>query len=280
MGTFAFTVDTVQAKVLGRALGVDVDMFPLSTVGMGYDLVHFAAAANVAAKDLEQRGLTRHGRLTPALRTTFGLFGGYRAAVAVSGIDGTGKDFSVLGLSDGSQAVTIFQYAGQDEWAIDMMTDDDWLPELVDLLPEQPAAPRGRPLTITTTVEPARSAFREKRDADAEDDQVETAAFDNLEVQTMVRPRRNPFHGRARDDSDVLTAILAQPRLGVGRILVSCRDRHGRTRQTPPFGWLDAEEGRFLVDTHSNDDQLITTYTPASRSGLAQRIRAAIRTVY
>ncbi|MFD8494231.1 ESX secretion-associated protein EspG [Amycolatopsis sp. NPDC059657] len=277
---FAFTVNTVQAQILGRAHNVDVRRFPLELPGLGHDPAHLVTLAGVVSQELDKQGLSRRGRLLPAAREAFALFADDRVSVAVTGIDGTDQHFAALGLSDGAQGMTVFQYAEQYVWEIDLMPDESWIPDLVALLPEQPAAPH-RPLSVTTPATAASSAYATRQAAERAHEEDETAAFGGMRVQSVVRPPVNPFHRRGRSDAEMLADILSQPRFGSGRFLISARDRHGRNHVADPFGWLDTDDGRYLVHTHIEPDGSHTTsYASADHHDVADAIRTAIGTVY
>jgi hypothetical protein len=278
---FEFTVDAVEAVVLGRACGVDVRQFPLTTPGIGHDPVQLAKLAGIVSDRLDEQGLSRRGRLLPQAREAITLFGEYRASVALTGIDGKDQHFAFLGLSNGSQAVTVYQDDGSDQWIIELVPDGAWARELAAILPEQPAGSHRRPLSVTSEPPVTRSANAARRVAEQARDLDETTAFDSLEIQSMVRPPVNPFHGQTRTDEAVLGELLRQKRWGSGRIVVSGRDNHGRTREAPPFGWLDTNEGRYLVHTITEPNGAVTTtYSSASRPDVADAIRVAIGQVY
>lgn len=278
---FEFTVDAVEAVVLGRACGVDVRQFPLRAPGVGHHPVQLAKLAGIVSDRLDEQGLSRRGRLYPQVRSAMALFGEYRASVALAGIDGKDEHFAFLGLTNGSQAVTVFQQGERDEWVIELVPDGAWARELAGILPNMPAGKRRRPLSVTSAPPVVRSANTARRVAEQARDLDETTAYDSLEIQSMVRPPVNPFHGRTRSDDAILGEILGQRRWGSGRIVVTGRDTHGRTREAPPFGWLDADEGRYLVHPVAGlDGSVTTTYTAAGRQDVAAAIRAAIGLVY
>lgn len=278
-----FALGTVEASVVGQALGVDVRMFPLRVRNTSIDPERFTAVVRQVHSDLEKRRLSIDSELVPAVRTAFALLANHRITVSVNGIDGLGKDIAVLTVTDGAQALGITQAPGDDLLQFALFADEDLVEVLAGVLPRMRPASTGR-RTLVQKEERVVSAMTARRQAEAEFDEEETDAFGNLELQAVVRARpETPSRPRGADgDVEVLTQVLSGVRLGGGHIIVSGIGRRGERLRSTPLSWLDTEDGRYLVWTETDEASgaVIGHYDPASQSTVANSIRDAISGIY
>ncbi|GAA3839041.1 MULTISPECIES: ESX secretion-associated protein EspG [Amycolatopsis] len=277
---FDFTLGSVEAVVVGRALGVDVRVFPLRISHTTVDPLRFARLALRVHADLEDRGLSTRGRLDPGVRTAFELLGDHRVTVTASGTDSRAGDLAVHAATDGAQALVIRQAPGEDRLWFSLFPDEDLVPRVAGSLTPADPAP-GTPLSVSRREdERPRSALAALRQAEEEFDEEETEAFGSLQVTTVVRSRR-PARARAVSEEDRLEEVFAAPRRGGGYFTAHGRGRHGERRSATPVTWLDTEDGRYLVSTRTDATGTITaTYTPAGFPAVAEAVRDMIAAVY
>lgn len=278
-----FALGTVEASVVGQALGVDVRMFPLRVRNTSIDPERFTAVVRQVHADLEKRRLSIDNELVPAIRTAFSLLANHRITVSVNGIDGLGQDIAVLTVTDGAQALGITQAPGDDLLQFALFADEELVEVLAGVLPRMRAATTGR-RTLVQKEERAVSAMTARRQAEAEFDEEETDAFGNLELQAVVRarPEAAPRPRGAEADVAVLEEVLSGVRLGGGHIIVSGIGRRGERLRSTPLSWLDTEDGRYLVWTETDEASgaVIGHYDPASQATVANSIRDAIAGIY
>ncbi|UMP02553.1 ESX secretion-associated protein EspG [Amycolatopsis sp. EV170708-02-1] len=277
-----FALGTVEATVVGRALGVDARLFPLRVQNTSIDPERYAAIVRKVYTDLEQRRLSVNGELNQAVRTAFALLANHRITVSINGIDGLGQDIAVLALTDGRQALGITQAHGEDLLQFALFSDEELVEVLSGVLPRMRPASTGR-RTIVQKEERAVSAMTARRQAEAEFDEEETDAFGNLQFTGVVRARPEaPSPRNDESDVEVLEKVLSGPRLGGGYIIVSGIGRRGERLRSTPLSWLDTEDGRYLVWTETDEASgaVIGHYDPASQSGVANSIRDAIADIY
>ncbi|MFI5559261.1 ESX secretion-associated protein EspG [Amycolatopsis japonica] len=277
-----FALGTVEATVVGRALGVDARLFPLRVQNTSIDPERYAAIIRKVYTDLERRRLSIDGELNQAVRTAFALLGNHRITVSINGIDGIGQDIAVLALTDGRQALGITQAHGEDLLQFALFDDEELVEVLSGVLPRMRPASTGR-RTLVQKEERAVSAMAARRQAEAEFDEEETDAFGNLQFTGVVRARPEAAAPR-NDESDVevLEKVLSGTRLGGGYIIVSGIGRRGERLRSTPLSWLDTEDGRYLIRTETDETSgaVIGHYDPASQSGVANAIRDAIADIY
>ncbi|GAB3577871.1 ESX secretion-associated protein EspG [Amycolatopsis endophytica] len=277
---FDFTLGSVEAVVVGRALDVDVRVFPLRISHTTVDPVRFARLAIQVYHDLEDRKLSVRGELDPNVRTAFELLGDHRVSVTASGSDSRTGDLAVFAATDGAQALAIRQAPGADQLWFSLFPDEDLVPRVVGSLPPADAPPGG-PLSVSRQEgERPRSALAALRQAEEEFDDEETEAFGSLQVTSVVRSRR-PARTRTVSEEERLEEILAAPRRGGGYFTAHGRGRHGERRSATPVTWLDSEDGRYLVSTGTDGAGTITArYVPAGFPGVAEAVRDMIASVY
>ncbi|MBB5854406.1 ESX secretion-associated protein EspG [Amycolatopsis umgeniensis] len=277
-----FALGTVEATVVGQALGVDVRLFPLRVRNTSIDPERYTAVIRKVYTDLEQRRLSVNGELSPAIRTAFALLANHRITVSINGIDGIGQDIAVLTLTDGRQALGITQAHGEDDLQFALFSDEELVEVLSGVLPRMRPASTGR-RTIVQKEERAVSAMTARRQAEAEFDEEETDAFGNLQFTGVVRARTEaPAPRNDESDIEVLEKVLSGTRLGGGHIIVSGIGRRGERLRSTPLSWLDTEDGRYLVWTETDEASgaVIGHYDPASQAGVANSIREAIADIY
>jgi len=276
---FQFTLESVEASIVGQALDVDVRRFPLRIRNTTLDPVRFAKVATEVYRRLEQARLSVAGQLHPLVRKAFELLAEHRVSVSVTGIDGLGDDITVLAVTDGAQALEIGQAPEEDRLQFALFADEDLVDVLAGVLPSARAATTGEHV-VEQRVQPRVSAMTARRHAEARADEEETDAFGNIELAGVVRARA-AAEGRENHASGVLEQVLSGPRLGGGHILASGRGRRGEHLTAPPLSWLDTEDGRYLVWTEaSKGDVLSARYSPAGPVDVAKGIRQVIGSVY
>lgn len=274
---FDFTLGSVEASVVGRALGVDVRRFPLRIRNTTIDLDRFAKLAMLVAEQLESRGLSTSGTLHPSVRTALTLFSGNQVTISITGLDDTGEDIAMLAMTDGAQALRVTQPAGEDSIHFSLFADEDLVEQLSGALPMAPAA-RTRTLCVEHREGPARSATARRRQARAEAERKETDAFDNIEVVAKVDvPPSSPG---PRTDLELLREILAGERSGGGFMAATGRGRHGELRSASPVGWVDTSQGRYLVETTQAEGVTTARYVPAGHAEVAKAVQHLISSVY
>jgi len=277
---FDFTLGSVEAVVVGRALGVDVRVFPLRISHTTLDPVRFARLAVRVHDDLEDRKLSVRGELDADVRRAFELLGDHRVSVTASGSDAHAGDLAVRAVTDGAQALVIRQAPGADPLRFSLIPDEDLVPRVAGSLAPVDAAPGG-PLSVTRQAdERPRSALAARRQAEEEFDEEETEAFGSLQVTSVVRSRR-PSPVRTVSEEERLEELLAAPRRGGGYFTANGIGRHGEHRSAAPVTWLDTEDGRFLVSTTTDPAGAVTArYAPAGFPAVAEAVRDMIASVY
>ncbi|GAB2959664.1 ESX secretion-associated protein EspG [Amycolatopsis acidiphila] len=276
---FDFTLGSVEAVVVGRAVGVDVRVFPLRISNTTVDPVRFAKLARQVYFDLEDRRLSVQGELNRQVRLAFELLGEHRVAVTASGNDSRYGDLALFAATDGAQALAISQADGEDGLWFSLFPDEELVRTIAQALPAMDPAPTG-PLSISHREDRPRSAMAARRQAEAEFDEEETAAFGSLELQEVVRTRV-AVPERGDSDAELLEEIFAEPRFGGGYFTASGRGRHGERRSAPPLTWLDTEAGRYLVQTSTDGSGTLTArYVPAGFTDVAEGVRTLISAVY
>ncbi|SFJ82517.1 EspG family protein [Amycolatopsis sacchari] len=276
---FDFTLGSVEAVVVGRAVGADVRVFPLRISNTTVDPVRFAKLARQVYFDLEDRRLSVRGELNRQVRLAFELLRDHRVVVTASGSDVRYGQLAVFAVTDGAQALTIGQDDGDDRLWFSLLPDEELVPAIAGALPEAGPAPTG-PLSVSRRDERPLSAVAARRQAEEEFDEEETKAFGNLQVNTVVRPR-GAVAPPPTADEERLQEIFAGPRLGGGYFTAAGRGRHGERRTVEPVTWLDTEEGRYLVQTSTDATGTITArYVPAGFTDVAQTVRTMISAVY
>ncbi|MEU4247106.1 ESX secretion-associated protein EspG [Amycolatopsis sp. NPDC026612] len=272
---FDFTLDPVEADVLGQALGVPARLFPLRFGATPGDRERLAALADDVEAALAGRRLSVRGRLNSRLRTAFSLFAGHRVLVAIAGIDGLGATIAVVALTDGAQALGITQLAADDRLEFSLFSDEEFVDVLAGVLPSVDGA-CGPDVSVERRASPRVSAMRRRRLAEAEHDREETGAFDTLDVGPRLGPGEPP-----EPEADELAGLLAGTRFGGGQIVVTGRDRTGRRAAAPTLGWVDTAVGRYLVHAQAGPDGAVSAhYEPAGRHAVADAIGRAVAHVY
>jgi hypothetical protein len=276
---FDFTLGSVEAVVVGRAVGVDVRVFPLRISNTTVDPVRFAKLARQVYFALEDRRLSVRGELNPQVRQAFELLGEHRVAVTASGTDVEFGDLALFAATDGAQALVIGQAPGEDTLHFSLLPDEELVRTVAQALPATEAAPGG-PLSISRREDRPVSAIAARRQAEQEFDEEETEAFDSLQVGSVVRAR-GPVSRSTGSDAERLEEIFAEPRLGGGYFTAAGRGRHGERRSVPPLTWLDTETGRYLVQTSTDGSGTFTArYVPAGFTQVAEGVRSLISAVY
>lgn len=278
MHRFEFSLNTVEASVLGRALGVDIRQFPLRIGPTSADPERFARIIKQVSLDLSARRLLVSGELNRFVRSAFELLSDHRVSVAVNGTTVQTGDIAVLSVTDGSQALAIEQPDGQDQLWFHLLPDDELVDGLVSVLPEMGPAPGG-PLNVSQQAGRRLSAAAQRR-VRAQLDEEETEAFGSVEISDVVQAGSSP---RASGDSERewLEEILAGPRLGNGYFVATGRTRHNERRPASPLTWLDTELGRYLVQARTDRaGTTIAEYLPAGTDDVADAIGQLISTVY
>lgn len=276
---FDFMLGSVEAVVVGRAVGVDVRVFPLRISNTTVDPVRFARLARQVYFDLEDRRLSVRGELSRQVRLAFELLGEHRVAVTASGTDVQFGDLAVFAATDGAQALTIGQADGEDRLWFSLFPDEELVRTLAEAPPAMDPAPTG-PLSLQHREDRPRSAMAARRQAEEEFDDEETEAFGSLQVRRVVRSRGSALAHDETDD-ERLEEIFAEPRLGGGYFTATGRGRHGERRSAPPLTWLDTEAGRYLVQTMTDGSGTLTArYVPAGFADVAEAVRTTISAVY
>ncbi|WP_206788932.1 ESX secretion-associated protein EspG [Amycolatopsis sp. MtRt-6] len=272
---FDFTLDPVEADVLGQALGVPARIFPLRFGPTPGDPARLAALAEDVETALAGRRLSVRGRLNSHLQTAFSLFAGHRVLVAIAGIDGLGATIAVAALTDGAQALGITQFAADDRLGFSLFSDEEFVDVLAGVLPAVAGA-AGPVVAVERRAGPEMSAMRRRRLAEAEHDHEETLAFDTLEMGPDLGPGEPP-----EPEADELAELLAGVRYGGGQIVVTGRDRAGRRAAAPTLGWVDTAAGRYLVHAQAGPGGAVSAhYEPAGRDVVAGAIGRAVANVY
>jgi hypothetical protein len=276
---FDFALGSVEAVVVGRAVGVDVRVFPLRISNTTVDPVRFAKLARQVYFDLEDRRLSVQGELNRQVRLAFELLGEQRVAVTASGHDVRFGDLAVFAATDGAQALMISQADGEDRLWFSLFPDEELVRTLAEALPALDPAPGG-PLSVRHREDRPRSAMAARRQAEEEFDEEETAAFGSLQVRRVLRSRGSGVE-RGETDAELLEEIFAEPRLGGGYFTATGRGRHGERRSAPPLSWLDTEAGRYVVQTTTDSSGTLTArYVPAGFADVTEAVRSTISAVY
>jgi hypothetical protein len=276
---FEFTLGSVEASVVGQALGVDIRRFPLRIRNSTVDPVRFANVAIQVYRRLENVRLSVAGELHPSVRTAFELLGNHRVSVTVNGIDGLGGDIAALTVTDGAQALEIGQAPGEDLLQFALFPDEALVEVLAGVLPQARAATTGAH-TVEQRAQQQVSAMTARRRAEVEADEEETDAFGNIELMGVVRARQTVAEND-HSDIGVLERVMAGKRLGGGHIIATGRGRRDEFLTTPPLSWLDTEDGRYLIHTETRQPGTMTAhYVPAGPADVVKAVRQIIASVY
>lgn len=275
-GSFDFVLSSVEASVVAQALGVDVRRYPLRVRNTTTDPDRLRKLAGHVSGSLAQRRLLVGKDPHPTLKRAFELFGRHRVSVAVSGLDEHGRDIAALVLTDGAEALGVAQEHGEDELAFRLFSDDDLVDVLTGALPAVPAA-SGPEATVRHTLPEQRSAFDAHKAAERAHDEEETDAFSNLRVIGRTggakRSRASGESGEQR-----LRRALSGQRRGNGQIVVS---PFSRERSVPrSVGWVDTDEGRYLVHAGEVDNEFVARYQPAGRGDVSRAIHGLVAETY
>ncbi|MBK1783343.1 ESX secretion-associated protein EspG [Prauserella cavernicola] len=271
---FEFVLGSVEASVVGQALGVDVRRFPLRIRNTTTDPVRLVKLAKIVTGELAKRRLVVGNTLHSHLHTTFGLLGDHRVSVAITGIDGLGADIAVLAVTDGSRALGITQR--DDELFFSVFSDDELVDVLAGVLPPAQPAPGG-PATVRSSVTEHRSALAARRAAEREHDEEETDAFGNISIVGMAEPPPERNRRGTESDERKLRRVLEGERHGGGQISVTGRGDRGTPQS---LSWLDAEQGRYLIHTTDGDGEFVARYEPAGYNDVVRAIRDAVSRAY
>jgi hypothetical protein len=276
---FEFTLGSIEATIVGRAVKADVRRFPLRLRNTTVDPGRFVELALRVDEELTRRGLASGGRLHPLVRNAFTLFVRHQVAVSVTGRNERGEDLAMLAMSDGRQALRVVQPPKVDTLRFTLFSDEELDYEISAFLPRMPAAPKGT-LTVEHRTAPVMSAMAARRRAQEEAEEEETDAFGNLDVIGTLDAEPVRQAGR-RGDAERLGEIMAGQRRGVGFMAATGLRRNGERRSAPPLGWVDTEQGRYLVrTTASADGATVATYQPAGSVELQDAVQRVISSVY
>ncbi|GAA4529362.1 ESX secretion-associated protein EspG [Amycolatopsis samaneae] len=273
--SFEFSMSGLAIRLVGFALGVEVRRDPLSVPDLAPGPNARDRAAREVAAQLRRSRLLARGRVNPYLQVAFELFRSCRASVALTGIDHDERQFGVLGLSDFRQALVVWQGHDTEDTRFTLLPDEDWIEAVTAAAPSARAA-AGRELVMEVPVTPAMSAHSRRRLDRAERDEQETREFDDLSVQSMIRPPQRGFSGRVRSDRELVEAVMAGERLGSGRLSVTARRRTGPRTSAPDVGWFDTGHGRYLLHTTRSRAAMTITVRPGGTREMGEEVRAAI----
>lgn len=273
--TFEFTLGSVEADIVGQALGVNVRLFPLKLRNTTTDPTRRHRLTALVAEQLVDRSLATSTALHPSVRRAFGLFADHRVSGSISGVDGFGDTIAVLVLTDGAQALGVTQNAESDDLLFSLFSDDEIVDVLSGVLPQMPPV-AGSEVVLRARADAHATAWDARKAAERAEDEEETDAFGNLEVAGRVDAPRGARRGFRAGDEERLRQAMAGRRLGVGSIQVS--GRGGAASRS--WGWLDTEDGRYLVLSEREHDEQVITYKPASRADVAGAFRDALARAY
>lgn len=276
---FEFTLGSVEAAVVGRAVNADVRRFPLRIHNLPIDPVRYAKLAILVHDELKRRGLSSDDSLHPPVRTALELFTEHQVSMSVTGRNARDEDLAMVAMSDGAQAVAVTQAPRSDTLRFSLFADEDLVSTVADFLPRVPAAPRGT-FAVEHRPAPTMSAMAARRRAEEEAEAEETDAFGNLDVIGTLgpEPARRP---RSRNDAERLGEIMSGERLGGGFLAATGLRRSGERRAAPPVGWVDTWQGRYLVETTTEaNGTTVAIYRPAGASEVATAVRDVISNVY
>lgn len=275
---YDFVLGSVEASVVGQALGVDIRRFPLRIRNTTIDRDRLRGLAARVGDRLAERGLLAGrsgGEPNPRLKRAFELLADHRVSVAVSGIDARQHDIAALLATDGAEALRITQRHGEDELYFTSLSDDDFLGTVADALPRMGAAP-GAGATIRHSAAKYRSAYSAHKAAERDHEEAETQAFGNLKIVRMTEtPRRS--RGSTLTEEQQLGRALSGERMGVGRIVAS---GHGGRATRRLLSWVDTDDGRHLIHIEETGDELVARYEPTGYADLSRAIRDLVADLY
>jgi hypothetical protein len=218
-----FALDAVEAVVVGKALDVRLDSFPLRLQNTSIDPCRFAAVMRFVGAALEGRGLAVEGVLAPCVQDAFEMLARHRLSISISGIDGEGDDFAAVVLTDSGRSLEIFQLGPARQVNFMNFTHQKLREILEWLLPQNPPAD-GPAFTVSGVRYRSSTAVAE--------------SFGNG-VRSVGDRTNGALSG--------LAAALSAPRTGSGRIEIVCNGQAGVKMRSARFGWLCSEGGQYLV---------------------------------
>ncbi|MCP2238048.1 ESX secretion-associated protein EspG [Prauserella halophila] len=275
-GSFEFVLGSVEASVVAQAFGVDIRRFPLRVRNTTADPGRLRTLAGIVSGTLAERGLLVGKDPHPNVRRAFELVGSHRVSVAISGIDDQGAEIARVVLTDGADALGVTQHHGEDDLEFRLFSDDDLIDVLTAALPAVPAA-TGPEATVRQGLPEYRSAFDVRKAAERAHDEEETSAFGNIRVVGKTAGRRSS-RGAGESGEERLRRAFSGERRGGGQIVVSASS--GEAAVPRSVGWVDTDEGRYLVHAGEVDNEFVARYEPAGRTEVSRAIHGLVAETY
>lgn len=254
--TNSFSLSQAAVDILLEHCGLGRAPFPFQLPHIGTSRTQRAQVRDAVFRDLDGRGLLRHGRdgradvdddLQLALRT---LVRPQLAITAAAQLEDS-KMLFARAATDGTYAVL----AKQDDNLLlfEEARSTGLVPAIVDLLPLTPAA-GGQSVTVAR---PARRKARQGSDQ---------GSYDPFAGVQRPRPQ-------ASNQMRTVERIFEKPRKRIGQFTVLVRGQSNREAPLAPIAWFDTDDGRYMGTTRSADDgQDWITYTPADNARIAQQL--------
>ncbi|GAB3911027.1 ESX secretion-associated protein EspG [Kibdelosporangium lantanae] len=249
----SFGLSFAAVDILSEGLGVNCRVYPFEIPSFGEFAEDRVRIADAIRTDLISRGLADYRDLAPAVRDGLRLLSDYQVAVAVMGDVEEGRQVFARAAATANRGVVIRQ-EGQ-ILRFDMVRPESLARSVVALLPPLNPGP-GQSVTISrpnsTPARPDEGGFAQQ-----------------------VRSARTATTAQIR----IAEEILRRKRLGSGHFTVTGRDRFGRAVRAPSLGWIDTDAGRYVVQSHVDENATTATYFPADNNRIIHQLNELLKSV-
>jgi len=248
----SFGLSFAAVDILSEGLGVNCRVYPFEIPSFGEFPEDRVRIADAVRADLINRGLADYRDLAPDVRDGLGLLSNYQVAIAVMGDVQEGRTIFARGAATARKGMVV----RQDDQILrfDMVRPESLARSVVGLLPPLNPGP-GQSVTISrpnTTARPDDTGFGQR-----------------------VRTPRTTNTAQIRIAED----ILRRKRLGSGHFTVTGRDRFGKAVRAPGLGWIDTDAGRYLVQSHADEEATTGTYFPADNNRIIHQLNELLKAV-
>ncbi|TCO65285.1 ESX secretion-associated protein EspG [Actinocrispum wychmicini] len=250
----SFALSFAAVDILSEGLGVNCRMYPFQIPSFGEFPEDRARIAEAIKNDMIGRGLADHHTLAPEVMDALTLLSEYQVAVAVMGDVDNGKQVFARGSATARRGMVVRQ-DGQ-ILKFELVRPESLARSIVAMLPPLNAGP-GQSATITRPIKRAPRPDEE------------------MALRQQIRTPRGMSTAQIRSAGE----ILRRKRVGSGHFTVNGRDRFGKTTQAPGLGWIDTDAGRYLVQSHIDEDTTGGTYFPADNARVIHQLNELLKSV-
>jgi hypothetical protein len=249
----SFGLSFAAVDILSEGLGVNPRVYPFEIPSFGEFVEDRVRIAGAVRTDLINRGLADNRDLAPDVRDALSLLSNFQVAVAVMGDVEDGRMIFARAAATAKRGVVIRQ---EDQiLRFDLVRPESLARSVVALLPPLNPGP-GQSVTISRP-------------------NSKPVQGDEFGLGQQVRSPRTTNTAQLRIAED----ILRRKRLGSGHFTVTGRDRFGRVVRTPSLGWIDTDAGRYVVQSHVDENATTGTYFPADNNRIIHQLNELLKAV-